>query len=67
MKIAKYCVVLIDDTLRANLPKPYSVFLLDSKDCGGSDVSNPLTLLSECVPPTYLNDETLGGGNGYNN
>ena len=59
MKIDGINVSYRVDTLRANLPKPYSVFLFKSKDCRGSDVSNPLTLLSECDTPTYFNVETL--------
>ena len=65
MKNARIFVMLEVDTLRAEIPKPYSVFLFKSKDCRGSDVSNPLTLLSECDTPTYFKVETLGGSNGY--
>ena len=67
MKIAKSSVNYNVETLRAFSPALRAIVLY-IRNCRGSGVSNPLTLLSECNTPTYFkNVETLGEANGYIN
>ena len=53
MRVAKYRVERIRDILKPHWD------LLYIKDCRGSSVSNPLTLLIECDTPTYFKVETI--------
>ncbi len=62
-KNARYFVIYRVEILRA-ISQALLGFVI-FKVYGGSRVSNPLTLLSECDTPIFYKVETLGGSNGY--
>ena len=62
-KNARYFVIYRVETQRA-ISQALLGFVI-FKVYGGSRVSNPLTLLSECDTPIFYKVETLGGSNGY--